>query len=189
MNINLHLIAFMSGFMIFGLAFFLWIGLDLRDMRKNGRTQMRNKHSYHILLGLWPFLTTLLLVLLYGKVSPILSATYFLLSGLLYLLVGLWDSWYECIGLEPQRFMERPTALSRVAQGYPILAIELGILGTSFWLVWLMSQVFAFSHDQDLLGVFVLLFLIIGSNLLMLRFIGTCLRKATQRRRELFRRS
>src|SRR5258708_29726639 len=113
MDTNLeHYLDMMLVFIVFGLMFFLWIRLDQKEGRKNGH-QMTSKHYHHVILGLWPILTTLLLVLLYDHISYLAVSVFILCTGLLYFFSGLWDVRDESLNVNPQRLLKISTPLSR----------------------------------------------------------------------------
>lgn len=115
-----------------GVIFFIWIWLDLRDAHKHGRKQ-RGPHRHHVLLGLWPAILECLVLLLYGKISLLMSWFLVLVTGLLYLICGIWDFLREVrVSHELERVSEPMTPLTRVALLAPLFVIMMiGIPATS----------------------------------------------------------
>jgi hypothetical protein len=117
------------GFILtFGLMYFLWMGLDIRDARKHGQRRFRSNHLHHVLLGVWPFLITLLVLLSYGKAPMYVTAAIFLLTGLLYYCLGLWDVRQTLFRFAAQQPGEKIPQI-QISFAYPGFAIVFGSMG------------------------------------------------------------
>jgi hypothetical protein len=118
----------LSGFMFFGLMFFLRMGLDIRDARKHRQRRFRRNYLHDILLGIWPFLITLFVLLSYGKAPMYVTPAIFLVSGLLYYCLGLWDVRQTLFRFAAQQPGEKIPQI-QISFAYPGFAIVFGSMG------------------------------------------------------------
>jgi len=153
--------------------YFLWIGLDIRDARKHGQRRFRSNHLHHILLGVWPFLITLLVLLSYGKAPMYVAPAIFLLSGLLYYCLGLWDVRQALFRFAARQAGEKITPLIQISFVYPAFAIVFGGMGIGVGLSSLVSMIFNLvSENMTILTVLFFLGVTVAMYLLPVKIIG-----------------
>lgn len=162
----------LSGFMLFGLMFFLRMGLDIRDARQNGQRRFRRNHLHDILLGIWPFLITLLVLLLYGKAPIYVTAVIVLLSGLLYYCLGLWDVRQTLFRFAARQAGEK-IPLIQISFAYPFFAIVIGGIGIGVGFSAVVSLIFnLFSDNMSTLRALLLLGVTVAMYPLAVKIIG-----------------
>lgn len=111
-------VIFLAPFIVFGLLFLLWFGLD-KWFSWKGKHKMEGNHIHHVILGLLPLLITYLSFHFYGKYSFLVGLSFMTLMMGVYFFLSLWDVWHERTRKEVQDWST--PFLFRFAMFYPLL--------------------------------------------------------------------